>query len=74
MNLNFQYQLNKQWMLQGSIQNAFNAKAPRDWETYGGINASQPNAGNQSTLLNPSMHQAGAVGPFWSVGFIYTLD
>ena len=74
VNLNFQYQLNKQWLLQASIQNAFNAKAPRDWETYGGINASQPNAGNQGTLLNPSMHQAGAVGPFWSLGFIYTLN
>jgi iron complex outermembrane receptor protein len=74
VNLNFQYQVNKAWTLQASILNAFNAKAPRDWETYGGINGSQPNAGNQSTLLNPSMHQIGAVGPFWSLGFVYNFN
>ena len=34
-NLNFQYAFNKQWTLLGSIQNAFNAKAPVDFETYG---------------------------------------
>jgi iron complex outermembrane recepter protein len=74
VNMNFLYALNKQWTLQASIQNAFNAKPPNDFETYGGINASQPNAGNQSTFLNPSLHQIGAVGPFWSLGFIYSFD
>jgi len=74
VNLNFQYAVNKQWTLQASVNNAFNAKAPSDFETYGGINASQPNTGNQSTFLNPSFHQAGAVGPFISVGFLYTFN
>jgi len=70
-NLNFQYQWNKQWTLQASITNAFNAKAPLDFDTYGGLSSSQPNVPNNGNLYNPSMHQIGAVGPFWSLGFIY---
>ncbi|MEP6609510.1 MAG: TonB-dependent receptor [Burkholderiaceae bacterium] len=74
VNLNFQYQLDKQWTLQASIQNAFNAKAPSDFETYGGVNGAQANAFFNGTFLNPSLHQIGAVGPFWSLGFIYNFN
>jgi iron complex outermembrane recepter protein len=70
-NLNFQYVLDKQWTLLASVQNAFNAKAPSDFETYGSLFGASPNAVNNGVLLNPSMHLAGAVGPFISLGFIY---
>ena len=74
VNLNFLYALNKQWTLQGSVQNAFNAKPPIDMETYGSSAGQQPNAGNNGVLYNPALHQTGAVGPFWSIGFIYQFD
>ena len=74
MNLNFQYACNKQWTFLGSIQNAFNAKAPFDFETYGAWSGQQPNATNNGVPYNPSLHQIGAVGPFWSLGFIYQFD
>jgi iron complex outermembrane recepter protein len=73
-NLNFLYAVNKQWTLQASVQNAFNAKAPVDMATYGGLSGSQPNAGNNGVMYNPSLHQIGAVGPFWSIGFIYSFE
>jgi hypothetical protein len=37
--------------------NAFNAKAPSDFETYGSLFGASPNAVNNGTLLNPSMHR-----------------
>lgn len=43
----------------GSILNVFNTMAPLDPYTYGGVN------------YNPTFHQAGAVGRFYSVGFRY---
>jgi iron complex outermembrane receptor protein len=73
-NLNFQYAVNKQWTLQASIQNAFNAKAPSDFATYGGTAGGQPNSTGFGVPLNPSLHQIGAVGPFWSLGFIYNFN
>jgi iron complex outermembrane receptor protein len=74
VNLNFQYALNKQWTLQASIQNAFNAKAPTDFETYGALSGSQPNQGNNGVQYNPSLHQTGATGPLWTLGFIYAFN
>jgi iron complex outermembrane receptor protein len=73
-NLNFQYQLDKAWTLQASVQNAFNAKAPSDFESYGALSGSQPNNANTGVPMNPSLHQIGAVGPFISVGFIYNFN
>ncbi len=74
VNLNFQYQWNKQWQFLATINNVFNAKAPVDMETYGASSGQQPNAGNNGVPYNPALHQIGAVGPFWSLGFQYTFD
>ncbi|HXX86308.1 MAG TPA: TonB-dependent receptor [Casimicrobiaceae bacterium] len=73
VNFNFQYAYDKQWTFQASITNAFNAKPPYDFATYGALAGGQPNAGNNGLLYNPALHQIGAVGPFWSLGFIYTF-
>jgi len=73
VDLNFLYALNKQWTLQASILNAFNAKPPQDWETYGGLFGATPNL-NNGVPYNPSLHQTGASGPFWSLGFIYNFN
>ena len=73
VNFNFQYQWNKQWQFLATIQNAFNAKAPVDMETYGASSGQQPNAINNGVPYNPALHQIGAVGPFWSLGFVYQL-
>ncbi len=73
-NLNLQYALNKQWTLIGSVQNLFNAKAPSDFETYGALFGATPNATGNGVLLNPSLHAAGAIGPFISLGFIYQFN
>jgi iron complex outermembrane receptor protein len=72
-NLNLQYALNKQWTLTASFLNIFNAKPPYDFETYGAPAGNQPNAA-VSLPYNPALHQIGAVGPTWNLGFIYTFQ
>ena len=42
-------------------------------ETYGSSAGQQPNAGNNGVPYNPALHQIGAVGTFWSLGFVYTF-
>ena len=74
VNLNFQYQYNKEWQFLLSAINAFNAKAPVDMETYGSSAGQQANAPANGVPYNPALHQAGAVGPFWSLGFVYTFQ
>ncbi|MCC6195969.1 MAG: TonB-dependent receptor [Burkholderiales bacterium] len=73
VNLNIQYQFNKQWQFMLTGNNIFNAKAPVDFETYGSSAGQQPNAGNNGVPYNPALHQTGAVGPFWSLGFVYNF-
>ena len=53
---------------------SFNAKPPFDFETYGSSAGHNPNAANNGVPYNPALHQTGAVGPFWSIGFIYQFD
>ena len=53
------YQLTKQLKVRGSVVNAFDRGAPLDLATYGGVS------------YNPALHQAGAVGRFFSVGATY---
>ncbi|MEO8738368.1 MAG: TonB-dependent receptor [Casimicrobiaceae bacterium] len=74
VNLNLQYALNKQWTLQASAQNLFNAKPPYDFETYGASAGNNANAANTGLPYNPSYHMTGAVGTFLSVGFIYNFN
>jgi len=51
----------KNWEFTASVQNLFNLKAPFDPYTYGGVN------------YNPTIHQAGAVGMFITLGARYSF-
>jgi iron complex outermembrane receptor protein len=64
-NLNLQYKLSQNLTLKGSILNLFDRQPPIDVATYG-------NSGTQ-TAYNASLHQAGAVGRFYSLGLSYTF-
>ena len=57
------YKVTKNWTVKGTIDNLFDRQPPLDLNTYGGGNLP----------YNPSMHQAGAVGRFFSVGANYTF-
>ena len=59
-NLNLQYKLSSNLTLKASILNLFDRQPPYDVATYG-------NASTQ-TSYNASMHQAGAIGRFFSLG------
>jgi iron complex outermembrane receptor protein len=63
--LNVMYKLSDNLTLRGSILNMFDRQPPIDVGTYG-------NAGTQ-TSYNASLHQAGAVGRFYSLGLAYTF-
>ena len=62
-NLNLQYKLNENLTLRAAILNLFDKQPPYDVGTYG-------NAGPQ-TSYNASLHQAGAIGRFFSLGLAY---
>ncbi|KAB8042245.1 TonB-dependent receptor [Janthinobacterium aquaticum] len=64
-NLNVQYKVSPNLTLKGSILNVFDRQPPFDLSTYG-------NATTQ-TSYNASLHQAGAVGRFLSLGLAYTF-
>ena len=59
------YQYDKGLSLHGSIMNLFNRQAPEDWATY---------ASNGAAPYNPSLHSAGAIGRYFSVGATYIFD
>lgn len=63
--LNLTYKVNQNLTLRGSIINAFDKAPPIDVATYG-------NSGNL-TSYNASLHQAGAVGRFFSIGANYSF-
>jgi len=62
-NLHGRYKVSKALELHGSITNLFDRSFPADWNTYGGGTAP----------YNPSLHGAGAIGRFFSVGASYTF-
>lgn len=64
-NLNVQYKLSQNLTLRAAILNLFDKQPPYDVGTYG-------NAGAQ-TSYNASLHQAGAIGRFYSLGLAYTF-
>jgi iron complex outermembrane receptor protein len=64
-NLNLQYKISPNLTLKGTILNVFDRQPPIDVSTYG-------NAGTQ-TAYNASLHQAGAIGRFFSLGLNYTF-
>ena len=63
LNLTAAYKIGKNWTVRGAINNVFDRQPPLDLNTYGGGNLP----------YNPSMHQAGAVGRFFSIGATYTF-
>jgi iron complex outermembrane receptor protein len=62
-NLTASYKINKNFEIRGAIDNLFDRQPPLDLNTYGGGNLP----------YNPSFHQAGAVGRFFSVGAKYVF-
>jgi iron complex outermembrane receptor protein len=64
-NLNVQYKVSSNLTLRGAILNMFDRQPPTDVATYG-------NSGAQ-TSYNASLHQAGAIGRFFSLGLNYTF-
>jgi iron complex outermembrane receptor protein len=64
-NLNLQYKISQNLTLKASILNLFDRQPPYDVSTYG-------NSGAQ-TSYNASLHQAGAIGRFYSMGLNYTF-
>jgi iron complex outermembrane receptor protein len=65
VNLNVNYKLSQNLSLKGSILNLFDRQPPFDFNTYGNSSV--------QTSYNASLHQAGAVGRFFSVGANYTF-
>ena len=62
-NLNVVYKLTKDLSIRGAILNVFDKQPPIDVGTYGNATA--------QTSYNASLHQAGAVGRFFSLGVTY---
>lgn len=63
--LSGRWDVTKQFSMFASIRNLFNRKAPLDWATYS----------NPGTLApyNPSLHGAGAIGRYFTLGAQYTF-
>jgi len=57
------YDVTEHLNLHASILNATNTHIPLDWNTYAAPNAWLP--------YNPSLHQQGAIGPFFTLGVTY---
>jgi iron complex outermembrane receptor protein len=57
------YKYGKNWTFHGTILNLFDRAPPIDTGTYG-------NSGNLAAY-NATLHQAGAIGRFFSVGAQY---
>jgi iron complex outermembrane receptor protein len=62
-NLNLQYRLTQNLTLRAAILNLFDKEPPYDVATYGNANT--------QTSYNASLHQAGAIGRFFSLGLAY---
>lgn len=62
-NLNLVYKVTKDLSVRGAILNVFDRQPPIDVGTYGNATA--------QTSYNASLHQAGAVGRFFSLGLTY---
>jgi iron complex outermembrane recepter protein len=69
-NLSVQYKWGKSLTLRGTVLNLFDKKPPVDLNTYGGTGSNASSVGSGAPY-NPSLHQAGAVGRFFSAGVDY---
>jgi iron complex outermembrane receptor protein len=61
--LESRYDVSKNFTVDASVLNLFNQGAPLDWATYGG----------GSAPYNPSLHQQGAIGRYFTIGGSYTF-
>jgi len=64
-NLNMTYKVNPNLTLRASVLNVFDKQPPIDVATYGNA--------NNLTSYNASLHQAGAIGRYFSLGANYTF-
>jgi iron complex outermembrane recepter protein len=71
VNLNLQWQFNKQTMVQLSINNLFNQQAPVDVGGYAGTGDNRNTS--RGAPYNPSLHMPGVIGTSWMLGFTYTF-
>ena len=69
-NLSVQYRMDKSWTWRFSVTNLFDKDPPLDLQTYGGTGQNSSSNGT-GIPYNPSLHQAGAVGRFFSIGANY---
>jgi len=65
VNLNANYKLSENLSLKASVLNAFDRAPPLDFNTYGNSSV--------QTAYNASLHQAGAIGRFYSLGLNYVF-
>jgi len=65
VNFNANYKLTENLSLKASILNAFDKAPPLDFNTYGNSSV--------QTAYNASLHQAGAIGRFYSLGLNYVF-
>jgi iron complex outermembrane receptor protein len=63
--LSGRWNVSKQFSLFASVRNVFNRKAPLDWATYANPGGLAP--------YNPSLHSAGAIGRYFTLGASYTF-
>jgi iron complex outermembrane receptor protein len=57
------YDVTEHLSIHGAVTNATNTHIPLDWMTYASPTATLP--------YNPSLHQEGAIGPFFTLGVTY---
>jgi iron complex outermembrane receptor protein len=60
------YQVNSMLQVHASVQNAFNAQPPLDYQTYG--------SGTLFYPYNAAFAQSGAIGRFWTLGVTMTFQ
>lgn len=70
-NVVVQYKWGKSLTLRGTVQNLFDRQPPVDAATYGATGSNASSLGANGIAYNPSMHQAGAIGRFYSIGVDY---
>lgn len=71
-NLNVRYKFDKQLTLIGSVTNLFDQEPPVDLGSYAGAGGNT-SSGNSGAPYNPSLHQAGAIGRYFTVGLRYSF-
>jgi len=71
-NINIQYKVNKQLMIQFTGTNIFDQKPGVDFASYSGTGLNRSNV-QTGAPYNPSLHGQGVVGPFLSLGLTYNF-